>query len=912
VECNYLSPKRPHFVYCRKSFSFQKLVKLILFIGLAGVFNDSLAQLKELEYRVKGLDSLMNTYSINYEKAENEANKLYKVLERGYTGKKYQELKVRVMLQKSILFSLDSQHQNALKIALEALDIANNYELPERIYECSWVLAIIFEVVGDYKQCKKYLDNAYALSKKHNLDHLYSVYCIRLSSYYKLTSKQDSAIHYANIALEYAQRFNNIREERDAYLLLGSLIAQKNYKEAVQYRLMAAQKFIEISDLGSAAHQYSSVSNILRNNNHLEEAIAYSDSAMKMAFYAKKKNIANVYLSRSKLFESLKNADSSFYYFKQYHEAYVDDLKRMERAAIKKIDEQFQNNKNQAIIKNRSLGLIFSIIISLVVAVFAFVLFRKNRWIKAQNVLIDNQLVTLKEVLDQKQKHEESKNKFFANASHELKTPLALILGPLETVLKNGSLDENERNRLLGIAQAGGQTLNNLVKQILDIGKLDVGNIEIDLKPTKVRSFFDLWLSHFESLGMNKNVKYSVENNVPEKLVALLDHEKCRQIVSNLVSNAFKFNISQGEVRVSINAENENLTLIVSDTGQGIDPSDLPYIFNRYFQGGKREEQAQGGMGIGLSLCKDYVELLGGSIQVESILNQGSKFIVRLPLKTSGTIVSEDIFYESEINHSLTVKNAEKDSTIKPTILVVEDNQILQSYLEMLLIGDYNILLAENGSKALDLVAANKQISLIISDLMMPVMDGYKLLNALKSSAKTEKIPVIMLTAREEKDARLKALKVGVDDYMTKPFSEEELKVRIENLLKKAEIRKKSSEELGDDLTEGILTEDNAWLSNFDNYIKGIYLNHHINIPEIAIEFAMSESGLLRKLKRLTGHTPQQYIQELRLQEGYLLLRRGTHSVQTVAYKMGYKDPRTFSRAFKNRFGTLPSDIFSS
>lgn len=912
MECNNLSPQRPHLAYCRKSFSFQKLVKLFLFIGLTGVSNDSFAQLKDLEHRVNGLESLMNTYSINFEEAEEEANQLYKLLTSGYTGKKYQELKVRVMLQKSILFSLDSEHHNALKVALEALDIANNYNLPERMYQCSWVLAMIYEVAGDYKQCKKYLDDAYALSEKHKLDHVFSVYCIRISSYYKLTSKQDSAIHYANIALEYARKYNNIREERDAYLLLGSVLAQKKYREAIQYRLLAAQKFIEISDLGSAAFQYSSVSNILRNNNHLEEAIAYSDSAMKMAFYAKKTNIASVYLSRSKLFELQKNTDSSFYYFKQYHEAYVDDLKRMERAAIKKIDEQFQNNKNQAIIKNRNLWLIFSIIISLVVAVFAMVLFRKNRWIYAQNALIDNQLVTLKELLAQKQKLEESKNKFFANASHELKTPLALILGPLETVLKNRSLDENEHYRLLGIAHTGGQSLNNLVKQILDIGKLDVGNLEIHLKPTKVRAFFDLWLSQFESLGVNKNLKYSFENNVPDELVAMLDHEKCRQIVSNLVSNAFKFNISQGEVRVSINAENENLTLIVSDTGQGIDPSDLPYIFNRYFQGGKREEQAQGGMGIGLSLCKDYLDLLGGSIQVETTLGQGSKFVVKIPLKISGMIASEEVFYESESYPSVPVKNTEKDTYIKPTILVVEDNQILQSYLEMLLIGEYNILLAENGSEALELVATNKQISLIVSDLMMPVMDGYKLLDALKSNAKTEKIPVIMLTAREEKDARLKALKVGVDDYMTKPFSEEELKVRIENLLKKAEIRKKSREELGDDLSEGILAEDNAWLSNFDNYIKGIYLNHHINIPEIANEFAMSESGLLRKLKRLTGYSPQQYIQELRLQEAYLLLRRGTHSVQTVAYKMGYKDPRTFSRAFKNRFGTLPSDVFSS
>ena len=373
--------------------------------------------------------------------------------------------------------------------------------------------------------------------------------------------------------------------------------------------------------------------------------------------------------------------------------------------------------------------------------------------------------------------------------------------------------------------------------------------------------------------------------------------------------------------------EGGHLQLEVSDTGKGIHPTDLPHVFDRYFQTNRRDAPASGGTGIGLALCQEYAKLFGGNIAVESTLGKGTNFIVTFPLEmTEEHVVEEDLSNELAFEYKDVKEKPDQlilptaapspsamDSK-KPTVLVVEDNAELQQYIQLVLKEHYQVALAENGQAALNRIDKNGHPDLIISDLMMPVMDGYQFLEKLKDEPATQQIPVIMLTARAEKDDRLRALRMGVDDYLTKPFDEEELIVRIGNLLANQSARQEAlveeEKEKGEVVAAGFSEMDKKWLDSIEQYLQQHLDNNHLSIIMVADEFAMSMSTLLRQLKRLTGLTPQKYLLEMRLEKARRLFEeRRFGSVSRVAREVGYNDVRNFSKSFKNRFGKKPSEF---
>ena len=235
-----------------------------------------------LKNRIRRIDSLMVKYYLNFEKANRETDELYKLLKTKYTQKKYKEYKVEVMLQKSILYGLNDENDKALQLSLEALELAKEYNFTEKIYRSNWILALIYEMGEDFETCRKYLDDAHEVYKENNLDSVYSVYCIRMSSYYSFLNKNDSALHYAQKGLKYATKYQNAREIRDSYLLLGRFLADSNYKNAIKYKSLAAKKFLELEDYSAASAQFTGASRILLKHNYLDEALKYSDTALKI------------------------------------------------------------------------------------------------------------------------------------------------------------------------------------------------------------------------------------------------------------------------------------------------------------------------------------------------------------------------------------------------------------------------------------------------------------------------------------------------------------------------------------------------------------------------------------------------------------------------------------------------------
>lgn len=568
------------------------------------------------------------------------------------------------------------------------------------------------------------------------------------------------------------------------------------------------------------------------------------------------------------------------------------------------------------------------------------------RALARQNALIRQQAAELKSL-------DAAKSHFFANVSHELRTPLTLILGPIQSLLKEGQLTEKQ-SRLLGMASQSGQQLQQLVNEILDLRKLEMGKMALDEKPTMLAAFFHNYFAQFESLAQRRQVDYSYDIRVGEEIAANIDPEKNRRILYNLLSNAFKFTPAGGRIEAGLSLQDGSLRLTVADSGPGIHPDDLPHVFDRFFQAAPKAPpippkggemhwarssplgggwEGASGAGIGLALCREYARLFGGTIEVESTLGQGAVFRLEYPVSSasSGQPAVEkahrsfssrrdpvDRGREGSEQPAKSERPSRVSGERKPTILVVEDNPGLQDYIRLILSEKYEVVTAENGKAALDCLAPplgglwGASLGLILSDLMMPVMDGYQLLERLKSDDATRHIPVIMLTARAEARDRLQALRIGVDDYLTKPFDEEELLVRIENLLKNraARLEEVPAEAAEEEPSVLISEEDQQWLEAFETYVQQHLGDDTLSVPVLASRFAMSESTLLRQLKRLAGLSPVQYLKEMRLGQARQLLEHRTYnSIARVAEEVGYADARSFSRSYKNRFGKLPSDL---
>ncbi|MBK9103808.1 MAG: response regulator [Saprospiraceae bacterium] len=602
---------------------------------------------------------------------------------------------------------------------------------------------------------------------------------------------------------------------------------------------------------------------------------------------------------------------------------------------------EVENKQNASTLKARNNQLLYTIIIIALVLMIATGLWigwykqrKARKTLTAQNLLIQEQAEQLKAL-------DAAKSRFFANVSHELRTPLTLLTSPIRSLLKENQLTEKQ-TQLLHMADRSGQQLSQLINEILDLRKLEMGKMNLSPEPTELRTYFQTYFAQFESLAVQKEIDYQLSLSMPEHAMADLDREKCRQILFNLLSNAFKFTPQGGRIEVTVNATDDTLSLAVADNGPGIHPDDLHLLFDRYFQTTRPEKGAEGGTGIGLALCREYVQLFGGHINVQSTLGKGATFTVNFPIALNQTkqvsvsgearsdipeLIPNDGYFDANTAADGVIK---EESTLshsgmreRPTILLVEDNPELRKYIRLVLEEKYRVVTAVNGQDALMVIANHESgfvPDLILSDLMMPVMDGYQLLERLKSDDKTRHIPVVMLTARAEAQDKLKALRIGVDDYLTKPFDEEELLVRIENLLNNQASRRTAI--TPDDSTPStqevpaaplMSAPDREWLEAFEAYVQKHFAGGTLSVSSLAYEFAMSESTLLRQLKRLTGLTPLQNIQEVRLNEARRLLENRTYnSVAQVASKVGYEDASSFTRVFKQRFGKRPSELMEA
>jgi signal transduction histidine kinase/DNA-binding response OmpR family regulator len=590
------------------------------------------------------------------------------------------------------------------------------------------------------------------------------------------------------------------------------------------------------------------------------------------------------------------------------------------------------------------------IIAAFLILVAALALFYRNRVRKKMTALLEQKNRELAEkssqIQSQKEKIEfqynklleldEAKTRFFANISHEFRTPLTLIRGPLGDVLKSDEIQNiSESGRFkLRLAHRNIRQLNNLIDQLLDLSKLKAGKLKLKTRKQDIVPYLKRTVNTFESaIPAHKSIKISFRSQAGQ-LLLYHDPEKMDQIFNNLISNAIKSIEQEGEIIVNLEVpvlnqdeesiEGEFVTITVADSGKGISKDDLPMIFDRFFRADDSGNQNESGTGIGLELTRDLVELHGGTISAESEPDKGSVFTIKLPIgkfhlepeeiiEDAGE--SESIPVDEFINSPSRTAVSAADNEAAFTILIVEDHPDMQQYIRSHLEQEYKIREAENGKKALELIGKELP-DLIVSDLMMPEMDGLSLLQELRKKASTAEIPFIMLTAKASEEDRLAGFRQKADAYITKPFQAGELLVRIRNLLERSAMMKEkySKKVLAIELDNAdIPTADQKFLQQLKKAVEENLSDPTFGIQQLTDKVFLSERQLRRKLNNLTGLTSVEFIRQIRLQQAKLLIEQHAYTtISEVAAAVGFNNPAYFTRLFNKMFGSSPQEIMKA
>jgi CheY-like chemotaxis protein len=533
--------------------------------------------------------------------------------------------------------------------------------------------------------------------------------------------------------------------------------------------------------------------------------------------------------------------------------------------------------------------------------------------------------VKLKQLEAEKyQEIDSMKSRFFANISHEFRTPLTLILGPLEKYLNAPGNSPGKQTELSTMYQNALRLLN-LVNQLLDLSRFEAGSIKLQVSTGELIQFVTMVMSEFQSIADSKRIQFKLVHE--EQTIPLyFDRDKLGKILNNLLANAFKFTPEGGEITVSISQEKSQpgfedgvAKIQVKDSGIGIPAEHLSKIFDRFYQVDNSLTRAYEGSGIGLALTKELVQLCHGTISVESEQARGSVFTVCLPLSSSFvgkgetmTQVAENVHHWKPEVHEQEDPEAENESVLDhaTSILVIEDNADLRAYLKSELATSYHVIEAADGNQGVEM-AIQEIPAIIVSDLMMPGKDGMKVCELLKEDERTSHIPIILLTAKAEMESKLQGYRIGADDYIAKPFLMKELQTRIENLIaNRKRLRAKYAQAIQLRPSElKIESVEDRFLKKVMNVVEAHISDPSFGLEQFATAVGMSKIQLYRKLKAITQHTPNEFIRDIRLQRANELLMERAGNVAEVAYKVGFKNLSYFSKTFREKFGKTPSEL---
>ena len=538
-------------------------------------------------------------------------------------------------------------------------------------------------------------------------------------------------------------------------------------------------------------------------------------------------------------------------------------------------------------------GVIIALLIGLIVYIYRTIILRRELEEQATN----------------------AKLQFFTNISHELRTPLTLIADPIEHIVNDENLTKQQRN-MLQIVEKNVSILMRLVNEILDFRKIQNKKMELTLSEFELTRYLKEWVGTFESIATKRKIKVDLIIPAPIRLCA--DIYKVERICYNLLSNALKYTGEGGSITVKAKSSDETVEICIKDTGKGIAKEDIKHIFDRFYQ---VRNSNKDGTGIGLAIVKAFTELQGGTAKVESEVGKGSEFIIILPKRVAGdnfqpaedSYTMNDFLDESSAVTDISTENKVSKITSdrqedKPRVLVIDDNADIRAYATALLGDEYDVMEASDGSEGLK-KAVREVPDVVVCDVMMSGMDGLECCKHLKSDSLTCHIPVILLTAKTLDEHRAEGYAYGADAYLTKPFNGNVLKARIKNLITNRRLMKIV---FGNDAQQEPMeavsqSAESQFVEKFRTIIQGNLGNSDLNVETISHEMGISRAQLYRKIKSITGISPNDIIREARMKRADRLLETTDKSVSEIAYEVGFSSPSYFTKCYREFFGRTPN-----
>ncbi len=564
-------------------------------------------------------------------------------------------------------------------------------------------------------------------------------------------------------------------------------------------------------------------------------------------------------------------------------------------------------------------------------------LFTEKKRLEAEVNKRTQQIVKDKELIEEQAAKllelDEMKSRFFTNISHEFRTPLTIISGMVPQITKE---PDKWLTKGMKLIQRNSNHLLSLINQILDLRKLESGALKPNLIQADILPYLLYIIDSFRVIAQSKGIKFHLLTQ-QKQLIMDYDPDKMMHILSNLLSNAIKYIPGEGDIYIQIDKQNhqdqDQLIILVKDTGQGIKKEHLPFIFDRFYQVEDLASQKPQGSGVGLALTRELVNLLDGSIKVDSEWGVGTTFTLCFPISQKARLqdnqmdvevnnidVNENtnpvvattppVFSDQKIENQILTETKPSDDSPLPSLLIVEDNPEVRLYLTACLAKDYELLMAENGQEGIDL-ALEKVPDLIVSDVMMPIKDGFELCDTLKNDERTSHIPIILLTAKADFDSKISGLKKGADAYLTKPFQEQELLVRLDQLLilrNKLQERYKNLSEIASLPTSPKHEIEDAFIKKFRQLVIKHITEENFGVIQLCRLLRLSRSQLYKKVKALTGLSTTALVRSIRLQKAKHLLQTTNLNVSEVGYEVGINNPAYFSRIYTEEFGEAPSE----
>jgi signal transduction histidine kinase/DNA-binding response OmpR family regulator len=648
-------------------------------------------------------------------------------------------------------------------------------------------------------------------------------------------------------------------------------------------------------------------------------------------FYVKSTALANeMKLRRLLTFNyfsmiSLKIEQGDFWaahgFMKQYYDLKQEMMNEVKARQIIEMEARFQAEKKEAQIalleQDKKIQTIWTYVwiagsafILLAAAIIYRLQVQKSR--KAQELLVSQ-----RELNSRLKEADQLKSRFFANLSHEFRTPLSLILAPLEENIRNSKPGKADMESML-LMRRNAHRLLDMVNELLDLSKLEAKKMRLSVQKGNLKEFLTVLSSSFESLADHKNISIHSYIDIPAQEY-WYDSDKVEKVVNNLLSNAFKFTPAHGAVSITATVSTDNKTafITVTDTGPGIPKEDQKYLFSPFFQSSSTRETDGPGTGLGLALVKELVELHKGSISMESIEKVGTTFLITLPV-SRGVFSENDIAVETEVSPAAVQQSVvaaeskvrdEVEGVSTQQLLIIEDNADLLAFIRSVFKDQYTILTAANGRIGYQ-IAIERMPDLIISDVMMPEMDGIAFLQKVREDERVNHIPVILLTARNELETKLQGLRSGADDYIAKPFSTEELRTRVDNLIEQRKLLAVKYRErfITAATPVSVASADDKFIQKVVKSIEDHLGDPLFSVEKLASEVNLSRAQLFRKLKALMSLSPNQLINDIRLQRAKELILSKADTLSQICYQVGFNEPSYFARRFRQKYGVTPSE----